>query len=39
VAIVFDGSDYGLRSNNVYSIDLLEPQLIICGARGFCGDR
>jgi hypothetical protein len=25
VAIVFDGSDYGLGSNNVYSIDLLQP--------------
>jgi hypothetical protein len=39
VAIVFDGSDYGLGSNNVFSIDLLEPLPQICGARGPCAAR
>jgi hypothetical protein len=37
VAIVFDGSDYGLRSNNVYSIDVREQNLCFPVAdRGFC---
>jgi hypothetical protein len=34
VAIVFDGSDHGLGSNNVYSIDLLEPVPVPCADRG-----
>jgi hypothetical protein len=37
VDIAFDGSDYNLGSNNVYSIDLLEPECIIDASRGrFC---
>jgi hypothetical protein len=40
VHIAFDGSDYGLRSNNVYSIDVLQAPPETCGSRGvLCAAR
>ena len=38
VGIVFDGSDYGLGANNVFSIDLRGPICIESASRGACRD-